>query len=69
MVSSQKTCKIKTRAKPDVMLLVALPVFWPASIKHCGMFRDGNSDSSETVNVECNGLVCEKILLHLSNVG
>lgn len=49
MVSSQETCKIKTRAKPDVMLLVALPVFWPASLKHCGIFRHRNSDSNETM--------------------
>lgn len=68
MVSSQKTCKIKTKAKPHVVLLVALSVFRPPSIKHCENFRHGKSDSSETVNVECNSLVCEKFFLCLSNI-
>lgn len=47
MVSYRKTYKIKTREKTDLMLLSALPAFWPANIKHCGTFRPENSDSNK----------------------
>lgn len=69
VVSYRKTHKIKAWAKPDLMLLAALPIFWPATIKHCGTFRSGNSDSNEKINMKCNGFICEKILLCLPNVG
>lgn len=67
VVSYQKTCKIKTKEKSDLILLAVLPVFWPASIKHCGTFRPGNSDSNEKTKMKCNGFIHEKILLCLPN--
>lgn len=69
MVSYRKTYKIKTREKTDLMLLSALPAFWPANIKHCGTFRPGNSDSNKKIKMKCNAFISEKMFLCLPNDG